>query len=167
MNPVKSNPAETPAETPGPTPPKRTLRIEIAPSTLYRIVALVVGLALMTQMVPVILVLVVALMLVGTLNPSVRGAGKTGHQAHRPPSPSCSAPLMLVTGTVLVFTVPAIVTQVASLVKQEPELRAKLVSFLASYPLTASLASTVQELPVRGRVQILRHPGAGDVARPA
>src|SRR5450830_898552 len=143
MNPVKSNPAETPAETPGPTPPKRTLRIEIAPSTLYRIVALVVGLALITQMVPVILVLVVALMLVGTLNPSVQALEKRGIK-RTPAIFIVFGALMLVTGTVLVFTVPAIVTQVASLVKQEPELRARLVSFLASYPLTATLASTVK-----------------------
>src|SRR5450830_763269 len=143
MNPVKSNPAETPAETPGPTPPKRTLRIEIAPSTLYRIVALVVGLALITQMVPVILVLVVALMLVGTLNPSVQALEKRGIK-RTPAIFIVFGALMLVTGTVLVFTVPAIVTQVATLVKQEPELRARLVSFLASYPLTATLASTVK-----------------------
>src|SRR5450830_307562 len=143
MNPVKSNPAETPAETPGPTPPKRTLRIEIAPSTLYRIVALVVGLALITQMVPVILVLVVALMLVGTLNPFVQALEKRGIK-RTPAIFIVFGALMLVTGTVLVFTVPAIVTQVATLVKQEPELRARLVSFLASYPLTATLASTVK-----------------------
>ena len=36
---------------------KRALRVEIAPRTLYMIVALVVGLALLTQLVPVILVL--------------------------------------------------------------------------------------------------------------
>ena len=57
-------------------PKKRSLRIEIAPKTLYSIVALVLGLALITQLVPVILVLVVALMLVGTLNPAVEALEK-------------------------------------------------------------------------------------------
>ncbi|MFL6708486.1 MAG: AI-2E family transporter [Massilia sp.] len=128
---------------PAAAPRKRSLRIEIAPHTLYRIVALVVGLALLTQMVPVILVLVVALMLVGTLNPAVQWLEK--RRIKRTPAIfAVFTSLLVVSGAVLVFTVPAIVQQVADLVKQEPQLRAKLVSFLASYPLTATLASTVR-----------------------
>jgi predicted PurR-regulated permease PerM len=121
---------------------KRALRIEIAPKSLYMIVALVVGLALLTQLVPVILVLVVALMLVGTLNPAVEALEKRRLKRTYAIFIVFFAVLIGV-GALLVFTVPAIVEQVASLVKQEPQLRARLVSFLASYPLTASLASTV------------------------
>lgn len=121
---------------------KRALRVEIAPRTLYMIVALVVGLALLTQLVPVILVLVVALMLVGTLNPAVEGLEK--RKIKRTPAIFIVFGAVLVgVAALLVFTVPAIVEQVASLIKQEPQLRAKLVAFLSSYPLTASLASTV------------------------
>jgi predicted PurR-regulated permease PerM len=121
---------------------KPALRIEIAPRSLYLIVALVVGLALLTQLVPVILVLVVALMLVGTLNPAVDALEK--RRIKRTPAIFAVFLAVLIgVGALLVFTVPAIVEQVASLIKQEPELRAKLVKFLSSYPLTSSLASTV------------------------
>lgn len=121
---------------------KPALRIEIAPRSLYLIVALVVGLALLTQLVPVILVLVVALMLVGTLNPAVDALEK--RRIKRTPAIFAVFLAVLVgVGALLVFTVPAIVEQVASLIKQEPELRAKLVKFLSSYPLTSPLASTV------------------------
>jgi predicted PurR-regulated permease PerM len=121
---------------------KRALRIEIAPKTLFMIVGLVVGLALLTQLVPVILVLVVALMLVGTLNPAVEALEKRNIKR----APAIFAVFLAVlvgVAALLVFTVPAIVEQVASLVKQEPQLRAKLVAFLSSYPLTSPLASTV------------------------
>ncbi|WP_426115074.1 AI-2E family transporter [Massilia sp. PWRC2] len=121
---------------------KRSLRIEIAPKSLFLIVALVVGLALLTQLVPVILVLVVALMLVGTLNPAVDALEK--RRLKRTPAIFIVFFAVLVAiALLLVFTVPAIVEQVASLIKQEPQLRARLVAFLASYPLTATLASTV------------------------
>lgn len=133
---------DTPAVLPA-TAKKRALRIEIAPKTLYLIVALVVGLALLTQLVPVILVLVVALMLVGTLNPAVEALEK--RKLKRTPAIfAVFLAVMVGVAALLVFTVPAIVEQVASLVKQEPQLRAKLVAFLSSYPLTASLASTVR-----------------------
>lgn len=133
---------DTPAVLPA-TAKKRALRIEIAPKTLYQIVALVVGLALLTQLVPVILVLVVALMLVGTLNPAVEALEK--RKLKRTPAIfAVFLAVMVGVAALLVFTVPAIVEQVASLVKQEPQLRAKLVAFLSSYPLTASLASTVR-----------------------
>lgn len=133
---------DTPAAPPA-TAKKRALRIEIAPKTLYLIVALVVCLALLTQLVPVILVLVVALMLVGTLNPAVEALEK--RKLKRTPAIfAVFLAVMVGVAALLVFTVPAIVEQVASLVKQEPQLRAKLVAFLSSYPLTASLASTVR-----------------------
>ncbi|WP_426189404.1 AI-2E family transporter [Massilia sp. DWR3-1-1] len=124
---------------------KRSVRIEIAPNSLYLIVALVAGLALLTQMVPVILVLVVALMLVGTLNPAVEALEQ--RKLKRAPAIFAVFFAVLVgVGALLVFTVPAIVEQVASLVRQEPQLRARLVALLSSYPLTSPLASTVHTL---------------------
>jgi predicted PurR-regulated permease PerM len=124
---------------------RRTLRIEIAPSTLVTIVLIGVGIALLTQLVPVILVLITGLMLVGTLSPAVewlerRKVGRLAAIA------IVFAALLAVVAALLVFTVPAFLLQVSSLVAQEPELRRTLVKFLDAYPLTTSLAETLRHL---------------------
>jgi predicted PurR-regulated permease PerM len=125
--------------------PKRTFRIEIAPSTLVTIVLMVVGLALLTQLVPVILVLIAALMIVGTLNPAVEWLER--HKVGRFVSIGIVfTTLLIVLAALAVFTVPPFVAQVASLVQQEPELRARLVKFLDSYPLTRSLAVSLRHV---------------------
>jgi predicted PurR-regulated permease PerM len=123
----------------------RTLRIGIAPSTIITIMLIGVGVALLTQLVPVIMVLIAALMLVGTLSPAVewlerRRVGRLSAIT------IVFASLLLLALALAVFTVPAFVMQVTSLVEQEPELRKRAVSFLASYPLTTSLAGTLRHL---------------------
>ena len=124
---------------------KRILRIEIAPRTLLSIVGVVLSLALLAQLVPVIMVLVTALMLVGTLNPAVESLER--RKLHRFAAIGIVfAALLVLLVALAVFTVPPFVTQVASLVHEEPQLRARLVKFLASYPLTGSLASALQHI---------------------
>lgn len=124
---------------------RRTLRIEVAPSTIITLVSVALAMALLTQLVPVILVLVTGLMLVGTLSPAVEWLER--HKVGRLSAIAIVfVALLAVVGALAVFTVPAFVVQVGSLVEQEPALRARLVSFLASYPLTKSLADTLRHL---------------------
>lgn len=124
---------------------KRTLRIEIAPKTLVTIVLMAVGVALLTQLVPVILVLIAALMLVGTLNPAVEWLER--RKLHRFAGIAIVfTALLIVLVSLAVFTVPPFVAQVASLIQQEPELRGRLVKFLAAYPLTGSLADSLRHV---------------------
>ena len=124
---------------------KRTLRIEIAPSTIVTVVAIALATALLTQLVPVILVLITGLMLVGTLSPAVEWLER--HKVNRLSAIAIVfIALLVVVAALAVFTVPAFVIQVGSLVEQEPALRATLVKFLASYPLTTSLAETLRHL---------------------
>ncbi|QNA90737.1 AI-2E family transporter [Massilia sp. Dwa41.01b] len=124
---------------------RRTIRIEIAPRTMFTIVAIALGIALLTHLIPVVLVLITGLMLVGTLSPPV--AWLERHRLGRLSAIALVfATLLLVVGALAVFTVPAFVVQVGSLVEQEPALRIKLVKFLASYPLTTSLAETLRHL---------------------
>jgi predicted PurR-regulated permease PerM len=124
---------------------KRTLRIEIATSTIVAVVLIAVGIALLTQLVPVILVLITGLMLVGTLSPAVEWLER--HKIGRLTAIAIVfAALLVVVAAGAVFTVPAFVIQVSSLVEQEPQLRQRLVRFLASYPLTTSLAETLRHL---------------------
>jgi predicted PurR-regulated permease PerM len=124
---------------------KRTIRIAIAPSTLFTIVLMTVGVALLTQLVPVILVLIAALMLVGTLNPAVEWL--ESHKVRRLAGIAIVfTTLLIVLAALAVFTVPPFVTQVASLVQQEPQLRERLARFLAAYPLTGSLADSLRNV---------------------
>ena len=124
---------------------KRTLRIEIAPRTLVSIVGVVLGLALVAQLAPVIMVLVTALMIVGTLNPAVEWLERW--KLHRLAAITMVfTALLAILVALAIFTVPPFITQVASLVHQEPQLRARAVKFLSSYPLTGSLAGTLQHV---------------------
>ncbi len=114
-------------------------RIEVAPSTLVFIALMVASIVMLIHLVPVILTLIAALMLVGTLNPAVEWLEQ--RKVHRLAAISIVfLVLSLVLVALAVFTVPEFAAQVASLIEQEPKLRARLVKFLAAYPLTAPLA---------------------------
>ena len=138
-------PIEKNIQKPEPTNTRRTVRIEIARSTLATIALMVLGLALITKLVPVILVLISALMLVGTLSPFVDWLEQ--HGLHRF---ACITivftTLLIILAALAVFTVPAFIDQVASLVKQEPELRGRLIKFLSAYPLTIALADGLRHV---------------------
>jgi predicted PurR-regulated permease PerM len=111
------------------------------------VVAVLIGVAAwaLLKLVPALLVLLIALMIVGSLNPAVRWLEK--RRIRR------GAGIAIVFGVLLLLvlaaatlTVPALIAQVSSLIEQEPALRAHLVKFLASYPLTDFLAGAVRDL---------------------
>jgi predicted PurR-regulated permease PerM len=111
------------------------------------VVTVLIGVAAwaLLKLLPALLVLLIALMIVGTLNPAVRWLEK--RRIRR------GAGIAIVFGVLLLLvlaaatlTVPALIAQVSSLIEQEPALRAHLVKFLASYPLTDFLAGAVRDL---------------------
>lgn len=134
---------------PTPAPPARRqrhrLRIEIAPKSM--LTAVLIGLAMWTlvRLLPALLVLLVGLMIVGTLNPAVRWLEARGMRRGVGIAIVFGAVLLLVMATAT-LTMPALFAQVSSLIEQEPSLRARLVKFLASYPLTDFLAVAVRDL---------------------
>ena len=111
------------------------------------IIAVLVVLAAWTlvKLLPALLVLLGALIIVGTLNPAVRWlvARSIGRRASIALVFSLLLMLVLATAT---LTVPALIAQVSSLIQQEPTLRAHVVKFFASYPLTGFLAAAVRDL---------------------
>ncbi|MDL2358389.1 MAG: AI-2E family transporter [Pseudomonadota bacterium] len=121
------------------------LRIEIAPRSM--LVAVLIGLAMwaLMRLLPALLVLLVGLMIVGTLNPAVRWLEARGVRRGVGIGIVFGALLLLVLATAT-LTMPALFAQVSSLIEQEPSLRARLVKFLASYPLTDFLAVAVRDL---------------------
>ncbi|OYY46386.1 MAG: hypothetical protein B7Y56_03830 [Gallionellales bacterium 35-53-114] len=123
----------------------RVLRIEIAPWTMLTLLLVVIGLWLFIRLIPVVLVLVVALMIVGTLAPAVawlekrkvsRGAGIA----------IVFSVLSILTVLVFVLTIPEFVNQVKSLIEMEPVLRERLAKWLDDSPLTSSLAVALRHV---------------------
>jgi putative heme transporter len=121
------------------------IRFEPTPKGLFFTV-LAVGLAwIALELAPVALVLVAALMLVGTLNPVVHWLEK--HHFRRGISIALVFTVtFLVTLLILVVTIPALIDQVSALVKEEPALRGRLADFLARSRVTASLAQSLREI---------------------
>jgi putative heme transporter len=112
---------------------------------MVRVVVVAAGAWVTLQLLPIVLVVVVALFLVGTLNPAVewlearrvkRGWALTAVFA------------ALLTTSVLAFalTIPALVDQVTTLVKQEPQLRERLAATLAGWRVSAPLAESLRDV---------------------
>lgn len=123
----------------------RVLRVELTLVTMIKAV-LVAGATWVTiKLMPALLVLVGALMLVGTLNPVVERLEARGIRRH--------AGIVIVFSTLLIaifliitLTIPAVMDEVKSLIDQAPELRARLLNFLAGSRVTGFLANALRNL---------------------
>jgi putative heme transporter len=106
-------------------------------------VLIVVGSWAMTRLLPAVLVLVGALVIVGTLSPAVQWL--EAHRLRRGLGISIVFIMLLViTLLVVTLTFPELLAQVTSLLEKEPALRARLVTSLAGSRLTAPFAETVR-----------------------
>lgn len=121
------------------------LRVEITLTSLLMIVLVLAGVWTLLRLLPVILVLVTALFIVGTLSPAVDWL--EGKRIRR------SAGIALVFGTLLTatlllsaFTLPALIAQVKSLLDQEPVLRQHLADYLSGSHLTRALADALRNV---------------------
>jgi predicted PurR-regulated permease PerM len=112
---------------------------------MITMVLVVAGLWLMIRLLPVVLVLVAALIIVGTLNPAVQWLEAC--RLRRGLSIAIVfTTLVVITLLVVTLTIPEILAQVTSLIEQEPALRARLVALLAGSRLTASLAEALRTI---------------------
>src|SRR5512140_143470 len=138
-------PIQGPAEFPPRNDRRRAIRIELSTRTLVVLVLLVPGLWMLSQLLPVILVLVAALIIVGTISPAVRWL-----EARRMRRGLGIAIVFtgLVVATVLVITMtlPSLFAQATNLLSQEPALRARLADCLAGSNLTSPLAELLRNL---------------------
>jgi predicted PurR-regulated permease PerM len=122
---------------------KRILRVEVAPITIINTVHIVSAAWLLVYLLPVLLILVASLMIVGTLSPAVQWVEARGLRRGIAIAIIFSV-LLLIILLLVTLTIPALIAQVTSLIEQEPELRARVVKFLASYQITASFANTLR-----------------------
>jgi predicted PurR-regulated permease PerM len=121
------------------------VRFELAPSTMLAVVLAAAGMWVLFRLLPVVLVLVTALIIVGTVNPAVqwlearrvrRGAGIA----------IVFTALFLITLIIITLTIPALLAQATSLLDQEPALRARLADLLDNSRLTASFAESLRNI---------------------
>ena len=123
----------------------RLIRVEISLRTMIHLVLIIAALWIFIRLLPVVLVLVAALMIVGTLGPAV--AWLERRSVRRDAGIGIVFALLLV-ATVLLFalTIPELINQTRSLIGMEPALREQLAAWLAQSPLTANLAHTLRNV---------------------
>ncbi|OGS99080.1 MAG: hypothetical protein A3F73_03810 [Gallionellales bacterium RIFCSPLOWO2_12_FULL_59_22] len=123
----------------------RVIRVEVAPWTMISLVLVVVGLWIFISLLPVVLMLVAALMIVGTLGPAVAWLEQRG--ARRDAGIAIVFTVLFVSTVLIsVFTIPELANQVRNLISMEPALRERLAVWLAESPLTESLADTLRNV---------------------
>lgn len=108
------------------TPPVTSVRIEIAPRTIFLLLGVVAGIWLLGQLATVLSVLTVALVLVGTFDPLVAWLERRGVRRGR------ALVLVFVAATlglasVVLLMVPPLFEQLIRLIDQAPRERTRIV----------------------------------------
>ncbi len=132
----------------------RVMRIEPSPGTIIALLLLIAGLWVLNRLLPVVLVVVAALVIVGSISSAVqwleerrmrRGLGIA----------IIFTTLLVATVLFITLTIPSLIAQVTSLLDEEPVQRARLANWLAGSHLTSPLA------------ELLSKVDSGDLARVA
>ena len=112
---------------------------------------IIAGLWLVFKLLPVILVLVAAFFVVGTLNPVVHWLEnkKIGRNLA---IGMVFGSLVIVSLAVGILTVPALLAQASSILEQEPVLRAQLADRLSGFPFSEALAKWLRNFKYAGQV---------------
>jgi predicted PurR-regulated permease PerM len=147
-----------PIQGPAGLPPKdarrRVIRIEPSPGTLIILILLIPGLWVLTQLLPVLLVVVAALIIVGTISPAIRWLEKRRMRRGLDIAIVFTT-LLALTVLFITLTIPSLMAQVINLLEQGPALQARLVTWLEGSHLTSPLA------------ELLRKVHSGDLLRMA
>jgi putative heme transporter len=121
------------------------VRFEPTPKGLLFVVLAIALVWTALKLAPVVLVVVVALFLVGTLNPAVAWLEKKGWRRGGAIALIFGV-LFFAIGGFLAVTLPALVAQVSSLVKQEPALRGRIADLLSEFRPTQTLAGSLRDI---------------------
>jgi len=132
----------------GPPPTENrphVIRIEPSPGTVIALLVIIASLWVLNRLLPVVLVLVAALIIVGTISPAVQWL-----EQRRVPRGLGIAivftGLLVVTVLFVTLTIPALIVQATDLLEQEPILRARLATWLAGSHLTLPLADLLRKV---------------------
>lgn len=123
----------------------RVIRIEPSPGTIISLLLLIAGIWVLTQLLPVVLVLIAALTIVGTTSPAVRWFEERRMRREVGIALVFTA-LSVVTILILTLTVPALLAQAMALLDQEPALRSHMAKWLAGSNLTKPFAELLRNV---------------------
>lgn len=123
----------------------RVIRIEPSRGTIITLLLLIAGLWLLIRLLPVILVLVSALVIVGTISPAVRWL-EEHHMRRGLGIAIVFITLALLTILFVTLTIPQFITQASNLLDQEPALRERLADWFAGSHLTGSLSELLRKM---------------------
>ncbi len=127
----------------------RVVRFEVSVATMIQIILVVACLWLLIKLWPVFLVLVVALLIVGTMSPVVSWI--EGHHYSRNLGIAIAFIFLFVATTLsITLTIPSLLAQASDLVKQEPAFRASISDYLDHSNLTAPLAEWLRKVEYGG-----------------
>jgi len=134
---------------PEPTPPRRphAIRIDISIRTIVYVLFAVASIWLISKLTGVLIVVVVALILVGTIEPIVAWLEKRGMGR------GLALAVVFVVSTLsfvglVILTVPPLIAQLFQLISEAPASRDKLVQWLSQYEGTSSLVGSVMSIPL-------------------
>ena len=125
----------------------RTTRIEVAPRTLLLVLLLVGAVWISVRLWNVLLVMIVALVLVGTFDPLVAWLERRGLGRGRA---LALVFLWIALGfaAILILTIPPLIAQLQHIIENAPAERSKFVNFLGQYKLAAPFVKTVKAVPI-------------------
>ncbi len=123
----------------------RVVRFEVSPATMIQLILVVASMWLLIRLWPVFLVLVVALLIVGTMSPAV--SWMEARSVKRGLAIAIVFTLLfIVTILAVTLTFPTLMAQASALIEQEPAFRARLSNYLDRSNLTAPLAGWLRNV---------------------
>jgi predicted PurR-regulated permease PerM len=125
----------------------RALRIELSARTLILILLMIASVWLAIQLWTVFVVLLVALVLVGTFDPLVGWFERRGLGRGRALALIFFATAVAI-AAILLVTIPPLVAQLQHILENLPQERSKLLRFLGQYQLGAPFVKTVRAIPL-------------------
>lgn len=146
-------PTSGPDERPPEEERRRVVRIEFSSRTLILLILIIPGLWVLNRILPVVLVLVAALIIVGTVSPAVRWLEERRMRRGLGIA-IVFAGLVVATVLFITMTIPALIAQATSLLDQVPILRERLADWLEGFPLTSPLADMLRYLRVADLVTV-------------
>ncbi len=126
-------------------PRKPSRSIEITPKTMVMALLLFAGAWVFLHLLPLVLVLVVTLLIVGTLSPIVRWL--EGRGVRRGWGIALTFAVMVLLGAlVAIVTVPPLISELRALINREPQIRAALADAMSRSRLTENFAESLRNV---------------------
>ena len=139
------------AELPEPAAERRTLRIEISVRTIATLLGVLAAVWIAFQLQAVLVVVTVALVVVGTLDPMVAWFERHGLRRGRA-LVLIFLVIAVIAAGILLLTVPPLVTQLLHIIEDAPKGRDKFLEWLRQYKLARPVAQAVKAVPVNDLV---------------